>query len=522
MTELTTRFVLPEDTQASAVLEQVAALATTGAVETRPFERVYYDTFDWRLFRGGVVLEEAEAVFYATELETGADAGQMPATGICFAWEMPDGALRDRLEALIENRALLPLVRVRGNRYQIPVLNKNDKTVARVTIEEATAYPPTTAEPEPLPTSLTLLPLRGHRKELKALHRHLVKTVGLEAADLSPMMMAVTAAGRVPGDYSSGFSLELDPAMRADAAAKRILATILDALQRNEAGVLADLDSEFLHDYRVAVRRTRSALAQFKRVLPHDAVELFRAEFAWLGQVTGPTRDLDVYLQEMDEFAAALPPYMHDRLDPLRRYLEEQREIELARLADALRSDRYRELMTAWEAFLEEPPEAQPDAPDALRPAGELAQERIWRLVRRTRKDCLAIDRDTPADIVHDLRKTTKKLRYLMEFFQSFYPPEKLKEAVSELKQLQNVLGEFQDRQVQIETLDRFAREMDSAGGYPPETVLAMGALSGHLYDLEMAARESLPEHVERFNRPETRKLMRDLFKPASTSTGKH
>ncbi len=170
--------------------------------------------------------------------------------------------------------------------------------------------------------------------------------------------------------------------------------------------------------------------------------------------------------------------------------------------------------MTAWQAFLDAPLEEQPDAPNALRPAGELAQERIWRMVRRTRDESLAIDGDTPAETIHDLRKTAKKLRYLIEFFHSIYPRKKLNRAVTELKQLQNVLGEFQDRQVQIETLERFARDMNRAGDYPPETVLAMGALTGHLYTLEVEARDSLPEHIDRFTNPKTMKLFRDLFKP--------
>ena len=42
----------------------------------------------------------------------------------------------------------------------------------------------------------------------------------------------------------------------------------LQTLRINEDGVRKDLDSEFLHDFRVAVRRTRSALSQIKGVFP--------------------------------------------------------------------------------------------------------------------------------------------------------------------------------------------------------------------------------------------------------------
>lgn len=515
MTTEKNRFALPEGATADSVREQLNA---TGPAETRPFERVYYDTFDWRLYNGGLALEESDGVWHAVNLDDGETVAHMDGTGICFAWEMPPGKMHDRLEPLMAMRALLPLVRVRGERHEIPVLNEDEKIVVRIGIETATAYPPTTAVATPLPVILTLRPVRGYQKELAALRDHLAETMGMEPLDESPLLMAVTAAGRQPGDYSSGYALELDPAMRADAAVKLILATAFEAMQRNEAGVLADLDSEFLHDFRVAVRRTRSALAQIRDVLPQEAVETFRAEFAWLGQITGPTRDLDVYLLEMDAFAAALPPYMQERLLPLRRYLREQRELELAKLVKALRSARYRKLVKAWQAFLDAPLPKQPDPPNALRPAGEVAQERIWRMAQRMREEALAIDSETPAETVHELRKTGKKLRYLIEFFQSFYPRKKLKRAVAELKQVQDVLGEFQDRQVQIETLERFAREMTRAGGYPSETMLAMGALTGHLYALETAAREALPDHIDRFTRPKNEALLRELFKPAQAN----
>ena len=56
------------------------------------------------------------------------------------------------------------------------------------------------------------------------------------------------------------------------------------------------LDTEFLHDFRVALRRTRSLLGQIRDVFPAAAVEHFSSEFSWIGRLTGPPRDLDVLL----------------------------------------------------------------------------------------------------------------------------------------------------------------------------------------------------------------------------------
>ena len=51
--------------------------------------------------------------------------------------------------------------------------------------------------------------------------------------------------------------------MPAAEAAATILLRLLDTVEANVAGVLADIDTEFLHDLRVSVRRTRSALKLF-------------------------------------------------------------------------------------------------------------------------------------------------------------------------------------------------------------------------------------------------------------------
>ena len=64
---------------------------------------------------------------------------------------------------------------------------------------------------------------------------------------------------------------------------------------------LADADLEFLHDFRVAIRRTRSVLREMRGVFAPDDLERVRASFKWLQDQTSATRDLDVYLREFEE-----------------------------------------------------------------------------------------------------------------------------------------------------------------------------------------------------------------------------
>jgi CHAD domain-containing protein len=88
-----------------------------------------------------------------------------------------------------------------------------------------------------------------------------------------------------------------DSGLRTDAAVKRILRGLHDTLRRNEPGTLAEIDTEFLHDYRVTVRRTRALLGQLGAAFPARVTDRFRRHFAGLAEVTGPARDWDVFLR---------------------------------------------------------------------------------------------------------------------------------------------------------------------------------------------------------------------------------
>ena len=101
-----------------------------------------------------------------------------------------------------------------------------------------------------------------------------------------------------PGGYTGKVGAGIRGRQSAPVAVSVVLLDLLDTLEANVDGVLRDIDTEFLHDLRVSVRRTRSALKLLGSVTP-DATGHFRDEFKWLGDVTTPVRDLDVHLLEL-------------------------------------------------------------------------------------------------------------------------------------------------------------------------------------------------------------------------------
>jgi CHAD domain-containing protein len=325
---------------------------------------------------------------------------------------------------------------------------------------------------------------------------------------------ALQPFGRTPGDYTSKFRIALDPEMPARDAARAIHLALLETMLRNEEGTRRDLDSEFLHDFRVAIRRTRSALTQIPGVYPEPDVERFKEEFRWLGTATGPTRDLDVYLLKMDGYKGGLPEEVRADLKPLEEFLERKQNLAHRLLVTALDSARYRRLVEEWRAFLTEEPVGALLARNAESPVRAVASERIRRVHRWMVQRGRAIEDDTPAEALHDLRIRAKKLRYLLEFFRSLYPERAVERLVAELKQLQENLGDFNDYQVQIRSLQGFAAEMAGEGSAPLRTQLAMGRLLARLDAGRAAERSRFAERFDRFASRRNRKRFARLFSP--------
>jgi CHAD domain-containing protein len=305
--------------------------------------------------------------------------------------------------------------------------------------------------------------------------------------------------------------LQLQPTMPAGEAARRILQNLLEAMEANEEGTCAARDPEFLHDFRVAVRRTRSALSQIKRVLPAPVLERFRPEFAWLGEITGPTRDLDVFLLRFEDYRGSLPEEFRGALEPLGRFLEAHQRTEQRRLAEELASPRYRQLKKDWSAFLAAP-DMHASPPDAELLVAEVARRRIRKVLRRALREGEAIGADSPPEDLHELRKTCKKLRYLLEFFQSLYPPQKIARLIKALKTLQDNLGDFQDIQVQSEALQKFAEQMAAEGEIPPRSLLAMGMLIEDLQHRQRQARDEFAGRFAEFSRKKNLQLFDEIF----------
>ncbi len=124
-------------------------------------------------------------------------------------------------------------------------------------------------------------------------------------------------------------------------AVSRILAGLLDELLMNESGAVAALNIAHLHNYRVALRRARVIVSQYKEVMPADDAALFLSELRWLGQVTSQLRDTDVYLASIKEYEGWLPDELKSFFLPFQEYLLRNRENAHEKFTAAITDARY-------------------------------------------------------------------------------------------------------------------------------------------------------------------------------------
>jgi CHAD domain-containing protein len=224
--------------------------------------------------------------------------------------------------------------------------------------------------------------------------------------------LALNAVAKVPNDYDTKLRLQLDPSRRADEATKQILHVLLSVVRRNEAGIIDDIDTEFLHDFRVAIRRTRAALSQIKGVFPAPVTQRFKTHFAWVGSMTNRVRDLDVYLLKEESYKAKLPESQRDAIGPLFAMLRQERARAHAALVRQLHTRKYQDIMERWEAFLAAPCDAVPDAaPSAARPILKLARKRLQKKGRAVVNLGMSLHGSREDKEMHALRIECKKHR---------------------------------------------------------------------------------------------------------------
>jgi CHAD domain-containing protein len=459
-------------------------------------DRVYLDTFDWRLFRRGDALVEEQPMGGQRVLVLQSRAGERPELRVPsrghprHPTDLPVG-LQRRLGPKLAPRTLLDVGREHVEVWPLKLLDEEDKTVAYIDVERA-----------PTAVRVAFRSVRGYEKAADRVVALLDSQADL-VSGVDPMVAAVRANGREPGELPQPPELKLRANEDGRAALATVFEHLLVTMELHEDGVRKQLDPELLHDFRVAVRRTRSIERLARRYLPPEMARLWEQEWQWLASVTGPPRDLDVLLLDLtcERPSITVGGGTDSGIHELASRVEARRATEQAKLRDALNGDRYATLKRGWRSGIAELRQsANGDGDrDGTVTAQQLARDTIDRASKHLLKAARQIDDDAPAEAIHRARKRAKRLRYAAEMLGGALPPKDVRSVIAHMKRLQDDLGQFQDSEVQLHLIRDLLGD-PLLGGEPSEQAVEAGELlMEDLVDRQSAARHDLVKALRGF-----------------------
>lgn len=224
-----------------------------------------------------------------------------------------------------------------------------------------------------------------------------------------------------------------------------IVQNCLDQLTRNEHGMLAGNDIEYLHQMRVALRRLRSALDVFSAAIP-DEVPI-KHELKWLTRQLNPARDWDVFvMEELSQIQESFSK--HTGIPAFKKICEKLRQAHNEAARNSIRSKRYSELILRLNLWLDELPKNLPQSRSSRNVARIALSTFTNTLLTQRHQQILTAGKDTDkldATSLHALRISIKKQRYAVEFFHTLFQQEEAKQYIRALSELQDILGIIND-----------------------------------------------------------------------------
>ena len=219
-------------------------------------------------------------------------------------------------------------------------------------------------------------------------------------------------------------------------------------------------DIEGVHQFRVTVRRMRSALTLFRDAIPKSVSGHWAEEMRWVAGEMGLARDLDVFIDEGLSTVADKIPL--NGCKGLLRLAEERRaQIYQEQVCSMLDSERYRAFKEGFRDWFEnrqwEPATTKKKSLKCLSmKLVAFSRQLMDKQERRVLSAGSHVNREDPTEM-HRLRIECKKLRYAAEFFRPIFTG--MDTFISQMKGLQDLLGMMNDVAVMQTLLENLMKD---------------------------------------------------------------
>ncbi|MCF4006222.1 CYTH and CHAD domain-containing protein [Corynebacterium uropygiale] len=509
-------------TESAAVpdLTRIHSVDTILEKQSHSLSAVYYDTEDLRLTRARITLRRREGGTDAGwhiklpgergRIEIRAELGE-PVDGEI---RVPE-EIRAHVRALIRRKELVPIAQVDNERTEYLLGDAAGSPLAEFCDDHVTAWSflPGGKQSSWREWEVELAQPDGDEKEqLTIMRTATALLIGAGArASKSPSKL-MSALGESIANAPTPPS---EPEIDEDSPAAGVLAALeanRDKLVDYDPRVRRD-EWDSVHQMRVATRELRSHLQTFEGILRGETVTHIESELKLLAGVLGQARDAEVV---EERFRSLLEEEDSDALDDVTRQhighdmAEEYRRAH-RRVVKTLDSDRYLDLLDALDELILHPPLGAPaeetaehnaepateSVPESAAEAGESAGsesdpqkedndtsaaaplsaedtllehvEQAYKKLRKRHKAVIATrnDRSIPLtereEHLHDMRKAAKRLRYSAEAVGAATGL-KTKKLAKACKEMQSLLGDFQDAVTSREIIQRAAAKAQRRG----------------------------------------------------------
>ena len=541
--EVEAKFLIDGDEQVKVLVDSLRSPETPLITAVEIIDS-YWDTPDWSLYKAGWAYRWRDESGNKSLALKSIDGGngvlhrrrelEQPVSSFPEdnGRSHPGGRVTDQLDDL-DVTGLRELFRVKNHRREFDIRTP-DESLVRASIDQTTISTASPAE-EPPPGCMAFIELElelveGQEESLLQLAKTVQKRHGLVQSRRGKFDRGLQAAGLSPPSAPASESLhehssylaelhrtDFSPDDPAIHLAYRCFLDEFEGMLAEEPRAWEGLGPEGVHQMRVRTRRLRAAFRAFKDVVPAESVRAFNGEFKWVAGALGKVRDLDVYRADLDQFAAGIPDGANQHDADYQRYLEDLWRNARKRLLACLASKRYARLKHRFARFLERGPSQR-----AIKSFGNVtiaaaSRQLIGRRFKSVLRDGRAVTPTSSEEALHSLRINGKRLRYLFEFFDPVYN-RAFKSEVKKLRNLQDVLGEFQDACVAAQQLRNYVRSVPRKDRGLGQSVAFGHASSGQ--DRQEAIRwDDLPQAWMKFDRDGARDaVVTRLGEPAGSS----
>ncbi|GAA4910245.1 CHAD domain-containing protein [Actinomycetospora succinea] len=224
-------------------------------------------------------------------------------------------------------------------------------------------------------------------------------------------------------------------------------------------------EHDAVHQFRVGARRLRTVLATYRPVLRRDVTDPLRDELRWVAGVAGAARDAEVAEEQLGELLATVPGWLvlgpvDQRVHAVLRQRYRRAHDDLLAVLDG---DRFAELLAGLERLLVDPPLTARATEDAAPVLARCVRRDDKRLRAAVAAAARASTEQEHAELLHEVRKAAKRLRYAAESVEAVHGKDAARVA-GRAKTVQTHLGDHQDTVVQREVLLELADLAHRAG----------------------------------------------------------